>query len=267
MGNIIRKLFKPNRQKLLHMEQLGYTGNFGSWQEAQQASGGYDSELILNKVRDSLLKVQRGEAMYERDSVLFDEVQYSWPLLAGLLWIASRNGNRLNLVDFGGSLGSTFYQNRSFLTHLLELQWSIVEQRNFVACGKKFFESEQVKFYHSLDECMVERHPDTMLLCSVLPYLEKPYELLQEVIDKGFSTIIVDRTPILLTGDDRITVQNVPPSIYQANYPAWFLNREKFCRFLEPKYDLVAEFDALAGEVPLEDETAYEKGFIFKKRA
>lgn len=266
MRNIIRDFFKPIGKKLFTADQPGYVGNYGSWQEAQRASGGYDSELILNKVRDSLLKVKRGEAVYERDSVLFDEVQYSWPLLAGLLWVASRNGNRLNLIDYGGSLGSTYYQNRTFLSHLPELQWSIVEQQNFVECGKQYFETEQVKFYHSLDECMAERHPNALLLCSVLPYLEKPYELLQEAINRGFTSIVVDRTPVLLTGDDRITVQNVPPDIYQASYPAWFLNREKLCRFLGPAYELVAEFDALAGEVPLEGETAYEKGFIFRKR-
>ena len=257
------KLITPKR---FHGEQFDYRGNYASWQEAQQASGGYDSDLILNKVRDALLQVKRGEAVYERDSVLFDEVQYSWPLLAGLLWVASQNGNRLNLIDFGGSLGSSFYQNKALLAHLAELQWSIIEQQNFVACGQKYFETEQLRFYRTLDDCMAEQHPDTMLLCSVLPYLEKPYKLLQEVIDRGFSFIIVDRTPVFEDGDDRITVQNVPPTIYKASYPAWFLNKAKLCRFLEPAYELVAEFDSLAGEVPLEDTTAYEKGFIFRKR-
>ena len=267
MISIIHDLLKPLGQKLFPADELSYVGYYASWREAQQASGGYDSGLILSKVRDSLLKVKRGESVYERDSVLFDEVQYSWPLLAGLLWAASQNGNRLNLVDFGGLLGSTYFQNRTFLAHLPELQWSIVEQQSFVECGKSHFETEQVKFYHSLNDCMTDRHPDTMLLCSVLPYLEKPYDLLQEVIKRGFSSIIVDRTSVLLSGEDRITVQTVPPGIYQASYPAWFLNKAKFCRFLEPAYELVAEFDALAGEVQIEGETAYEKGFIFRKRA
>ena len=266
MGNIFRNFLTQILSKHLACD-LSYTGNYNSWQEAQSASGGYDAALILDRVRDSLLKVKDGKAAYERDSVLFDEVQYSWPLLTGLLWAASRNGNRLNLVDFGGSLGSSYYQNRTFLAHLPELRWSIIEQHNFVQCGKKDFETEQLKFYFTLDDCMAERHPDTLLLCSVLPYLEQPYELLQEAMDRGFDTIIIDRTPVLLTGDDRITVQHVPPSIYQASYPAWFLNKTKFCRFLEPAYELVAEFEALAGEISLEDVTAHEKGFIFKRRS
>ena len=246
--------------------QTEYIGDFASWEASQLASGGYDSQLILAKVRDALLKVKNGEAVYERDSVLFDEVEYSWPLLAGLLWIASLNGNKLNLVDFGGSLGSTYYQNLSFLAHLPELRWSVVEQQNFVECGKQYFETDQVNFYNSLDECYAEQHPDTILLCSVLPYLEKPYELLQEIVARGFTYVILDRTPFLMTGEDRITVQKVPPQIYEASYPAWFLNEGKFLRFMEQSYELVAEFDALSGEIALKGETAHEKGFVFRKR-
>ena len=40
-------------------------------------SSGYDSQLILDKVLTSTLKVKNGEAAYERDSVLFDEIQYA----------------------------------------------------------------------------------------------------------------------------------------------------------------------------------------------
>lgn len=42
---------------------------------------------------EATLKVKRGEAVFERDSVLFDEIQYSWPVTAALI----RNG-RLHLL-------------------------------------------------------------------------------------------------------------------------------------------------------------------------
>ena len=83
----------------------GFSGNYSTWEEAKASSEGYDSGSILDKVKEALLKVKNGQAVYERDSVLFDEIEYSWPLLAALLWISSRHDNRLNLVDFGGSLG------------------------------------------------------------------------------------------------------------------------------------------------------------------
>ncbi|HET6513956.1 MAG TPA: methyltransferase, TIGR04325 family, partial [Thermodesulfovibrionales bacterium] len=166
-----------------------FSGNYRTWEEAQLASTSYDSDVILNKVKDALLKVKNGEAVYERDSVLFDKVQYSWPLLAGLLWVASREDNRLNLIDFGGSLGSSYYQNKKFLEHLPELKWSIVEQEKFVECGKQYFEDEHVRFYHDLNACIEERHPDAILFSSVIQYLEKPYGLLADVLNQGFAYI------------------------------------------------------------------------------
>ena len=90
----------------------GFFGDYPTWGEAMRASSGYDAAHILEKVKGALLKVKRGQAIYERDSVLFDRIEYSWPLLTGLLWVASLNENRLSVLDFGGSLGSSYFQNR-----------------------------------------------------------------------------------------------------------------------------------------------------------
>lgn len=245
----------------------GYFGDYPDWQSAKRASSGYDADLILEKVRGALLKVKNGEAVYERDSVLFDEVHYSWPLLAGLLWVASLKGNRLNLLDFGGSLGSSYFQNRHFLAHLQEFSWSIVEQEKFVRCGKENFEDQRLKFYYTIDECINCQHPDVVLLSSVLPYLEKPYELLTEITFSGFEYIIIDRTPLLEGDMDRLTVQKVPAEIYPARYPAWILSQQKILAHVKREYELVAEFDALAGMVDLDDIKARDKGFVFRKRS
>jgi len=261
---IIRDLLPPAVTRFLERQNsnAGYSGDYSSWEEAKRASTGYDTDIILNKVKDALLKVKNGEAVYERDSVLFDEIQYSWPLLAGLLWIASRDGNCLNLIDFGGSLGSSYFQNRALLGHLDKLSWSVVEQKTFVDCGRELFEDNLLKFYHSLDDCIAERRPDTILLGSVIQYLGKPYDLLQEVIDRGFKYLIFDRTPFLEKGADRLTVQKIPAEIYEASYPAWFFDQEKFLRFFAPKYEMIASFESAdRANIP-----ATFKGFIFRRR-
>jgi putative methyltransferase (TIGR04325 family) len=265
---ILKGFTPPIAHDLFHIlsgRVNGFSGNYQTWDEARRASDGYDSEVILDKVKEALLKVKKGEAVYERDSVLFNDVEYSWPLLAGLLWVASRNKNRLNLVDFGGSLGSTYYQNIKLLTQLDELKWSIVEQENYVECGKQSFENDCLKFYYDLEECIVERHPDTILFSSVIQYLEKPYELLADAVGRGFTFLIFDRTSFLEKGDDRITVQKVPPEIYPASYPAWFFNRGKFLSFFSGTYDLITEFDSFES-FRLEDQTFQNKGFIFVKK-
>lgn len=268
MSRIIKKLSNLFAVRLLGHKHdvVCYAGNYGSWHDAMQDSDGYDTDLILHKVRDSLLKVKQGDAVYERDSVIFDEIRYSWPLLAGLLWISSCNSNRLHVLDFGGSLGSSYFQNRHFLSHLAEISWNIVEQPKFVECGKQHFEDNILRFYNSMEECLTYCPCDTILLSGVLPYIEKPHDLLERIIDLGFKYIIIDRIPLFMGNmPDRLTVQNVPMHIYKARYPAWFLNRDGFLSHFKDCYETVATFDALAGAIFIGGEVAQDKGFLFKR--
>jgi len=124
---VILKSYRKIFARIL-LQENRLSGNYRSWNEAVAASTGYDLELILEKTKAALLKVKNGEVIYERDSVLFNEVQYAWPLLAGLMWVAAQSRGRLNVLDFGGSLGSTYFQNRAFLRDLPEVRWNIIEQ-------------------------------------------------------------------------------------------------------------------------------------------
>src|SRR3972149_4197055 len=81
-----------------------FTGKYATWEEAKQVSTGYDSDLILEKVRSSSLKIKNGEAVYERDSVLFDPAQSSCRRGQGSGGGARRHRCHRVWVDFGGSL-------------------------------------------------------------------------------------------------------------------------------------------------------------------
>lgn len=245
------------------IKKFGWYGNFKTWQEAESLSTGYNVDNILNKVKESLEKVRNGEVFFERDSVIFDKIEYSWELVSILLLIASQNDGKLNLIDFGGSLGSTYYQNRYFLDRLKSIKWNIVEQNNFVEEGKKTFENEVLKFYSSIDECVKSETEivNGILFSSVLQYLEKPYDLLQKVFMYRFPYIIVDRTGFTLNNEDRITVQKVPKKIYSASYPCWFFSENSFLKmFSDNGYSLIADFYSLdVANIP-----SKYKGFIFE---
>ena len=222
-----------------------WIGDYGSWEEARQASKGYDDALILERIKVAALKVKKGEAAGERDGVLFDEAQYSWSVLAGLMWIAAQSKGELNLLDFGGSLGTLYFHTRSFLQVLPKVRWSIVEQKPFVEVGKKYFEDHELIFYYDLETCIKEQSPKAILVSSVLSYLQNPYELLDEIISYNIDFIILDRTPFLLEGKDRLTVQVVPPEIYPSSYPSWFFNKDNFYQMFRDKYDLIARFESI----------------------
>ena len=250
-------------KNLNQSKEYGFFGDYSLWEDALKDSVGYDSDIILEKVKNSLLQVKEGKAIYERDSVLFDKIEYSFPVLAVLLKIALENDGKLSVLDFGGSLGSSYYQCRDFLSDIKELRWSIVEQPNFVKCGKQYFANEQLRFYEDIQTCLKHEKPDVILLSSVIQYLEKPYEFLCEIIQSGFRYITVDRTAFTLSDNkDIITVQKVPREIYEASYPAWFFNENKFLSVFQKEYNIILEFQG-SDKVNLPSEF---KGCIFKKK-
>ena len=219
----------------------GWSGNYSSWNEAVENSSGYDTGLILEKVKSALLKVKNREAVYERDSVIFDKIHYSFPLLAALSQAAMNNNGKLNVLDFGGSLGSSYFQNRNFFNTLAEFNWCIVEQAHFVKEGKLTFTDEHLQFFYDIPSCTACFKINILILCSVIQYLEDPVSFLKTLIENGFEYVFIDRTPVLLKGNDRITIQKVPENIYKAKYPCWFLNQQKILDCFSGKYDLVFE--------------------------
>ncbi len=239
----------------------GWSGNFVSWDVALKKSGGYDSPDIFKVTRSSSIKVRDGEYKFERDSVLFNEINYSFPLLSSLMWIAARNKGCINILDFGGSLGSSYFQNRKFLESLPDVNWCIVEQPTHVKCGIEDFQNGNLHFFYSIQDCINTYNINVCVLSSVLQYLEKPYEKLDEIITTGVRFIIIDRTPFI-KGKNRITIQKVHPAIYKAKYPCWFFNESEFLNYMGIYFNCLMEFEAL-DKANIKSEF---KGFLFERK-
>jgi len=234
---VIKNLLPPiiiNLYKSLSSSKITWNGEYRNWIEAKNKTIGYDTDKILDMVRKAALRVKIGECAFERDSVLFDEVNYNWPLLAGLLETAVVNNGDLRVLDFGGSLGSAYFQNKKFLERIPKYTWSIVEQKHFVAVGKLEFENNHLKFYYSVQECIKEENPNALVLSSVLQYLEYPFEALNQILQHKFETIIIERTPFSRKRDI-IKIQRVPSAIYKCSYPCWFFNIDNFVKYFEEK--------------------------------
>jgi len=219
---------------------IRFEGDFDTWEEANRHCTGYNSEEILAKVLVSTLKVKHGEAAAERDSVLFDQIEYAWPVLAGLMWAAARSGGRLNVLDFGGALGSSYFQNRKFSQSLPDVRWNVVEQPHYVDAGRKHVQDTKLRFYKTIEECLSENLPNVILLSSVLQYLESPADLISELNKVGALCLVVDRTPFSLQAQDKLVVQKVPAAIYSASYPMWIFSLSEFEKLLAKNWRLVA---------------------------
>lgn len=243
---------------------IRFEGDFTTWAEANSHCTGYDAEEILAKVLASTLKVKHGEAAAERDSVLFDEIEYAWPVLAGLMWAAARSGGRLNVLDFGGALGSSYFQNRKFLQSLPDVRWNVVEQPHYVDAGRKHIQDEQLRFYKTIVECLSENQPNVILLSSVLQYLPDPGSILLDLKGAGSDVIIFDRTIINRSSFDRIYVQHVPPEIYSANYPCRSLSESALFAALGKSYFSLCDFESLNFSALKAVDSEF-KGYVFTR--
>jgi putative methyltransferase (TIGR04325 family) len=262
----MRAIVKSMRDALRRpiREEVAFAGDYASWAEALVNCTGYSAPVIVERTCAALLKVKRGEAVFERDSALFDTPQYSYPVLTGLLRAALIDGGRLSVVDFGGSLGSSYFQFRKFLDGVNGLHWSVVEQPAHVECGREHFESSELHFFETVEDCVARHRPNVMLLSGVIQCLPEPYAMLRSLLAQGVAHVIIDRQAFLTSGRDRLTVESVPEWIYPASYPAWFLSETRFvAEIAAAGYSLVTDFEG-ADRVSPAGETAYFKGFIYQ---
>jgi len=222
--------------------RVRWEGNYPDWSAARAACSGYEAPQILDKVRTAAHLVRTGSAIYERDGVAFHEPPPWWPGTVLLREAAAARGGKLTVLDFGGSLGSLYFQIRAYLGDGRGLRWRVVEQPDFVAAGRREFQNEQLEFYPTVAEACAAGMPDVLLLASVLPYLPSPLATLSDLLKLGAARVIVDRTGFTREGRARLTVQRVPRSIYPASYPCWFLDRAEFLAQFASGHRLVDEY-------------------------
>ncbi len=238
---------------------------YSSWEEAVAHAGGYDAEDILARVEAATRKVVAGEAACERDSVTFDRIDHSFPVLAVLLAAATENNGSLHVLDFGGSLGSSYRQCRGFLRGVRELRWNILEQPNFVRCGQAAFETDELRFRDSVAAAS-EPAPAVVLVSSSLQYVPDPHTTLARLRDTATNYLILDRIPMTDEDRDRVVVQRVPPSIYPASYPCWLLSRAALLATMGAGWELLAQFpSAIDSAMPTDRGPVPLGGMIFRR--
>ena len=254
------------RRAVLGPDRTGiwFEGDFRTWEEAASRCSGYADGAILDKVLGATRKVILGEAAFERDSVAFDRTEYSWPLLAGLMWAAARTRGRLSVLDLGGALGSSYFQNRKFLQAIPEVRWHVVEQPHYAEAGRINVHEEHLFFYETIEASALEDRPNVIVLSSVLQYLPDPHSLLRDLLRVEAETIILDRTSYSTESNkDVIKIQHVPRSIYLASYPCRFFVEDDLLEFFKANgYHLLEAFDSLDRL----HSSASWKGHIFSRK-
>lgn len=248
-----------------HKPDVSYKGDYISFSEAsnicKRNDGGYDTDVIFNKVKTSTLAVKAGQAKYERDSVLFYDNQKNYNLIMYLALLA-RKTTSLNILDFGGALGSTYFQHKDIISEL-NCNWTIIEQNHYVAFGKENLESNGLHFCYSENLESLPKY-DCVLFSSVLQYLENSSQIITSICRNKPSYIIVERTPVYKR--KIFLIETVHEPIYEALCPCCVFCENDFIKsFTSSGYEFIDSWHSLVdGDVPFENSTIVFKSFIFK---
>jgi len=260
--NIIKQCLPPIVLNLLKrfLRRKSFV-NYSSWELAEQSSEGYHSDNIIEKVRKSAKLVFNGEATYERDSVIFKRTEYSYPLLASLLFVAA-NSKSFKVIDFGGGLGTTYQQNRKFISKIKNVcEWRIVEQERFVAIGKSEFTNKILSFYNTIEEASKDG-VDVLLFAGSICYVKNPYYFMAKAKIIKAPYIIFEKTPITNGMKDTFAVQHVHSHIFKASLPIRNFNYNNIIKFFVDEYELIEEWVC---DLQIDPNTT-AMGFIFKRR-
>ena len=134
----------------------GCQGDYVSYAAAEKKCIGYDADNILQKVLKSTLMVKNGECAYERDGVAFFEKDINYNLMMYLYQIRQKEG-QLHVCDFGGALGSTYWQHKDMFEEMGNVEWNVVEQENYIQCGKTNLENKTLRFFYNVKELLSSR--------------------------------------------------------------------------------------------------------------
>jgi putative methyltransferase (TIGR04325 family) len=250
LRSAVRDWLPPKLTRLLRGASphiIRFDGDYVSWQDARRDADGYDAEAIVQRVYRSEIDVSEGRAADERDGVLFDAVQYSLPVMAALARIVCKLSRAPRVLDFGGAFGGSYRQYRAFGLPA-GVSWNVVDQAEFVRLGKSSFETTELRFSENVEEVLAQGLPDVALFSSVLQYIEDPSALVLQVTQAGVPHVIVDRTPCWKGERNVLSVQHVPPEIYEARYPCWIFSRSKLLELFEQHYRPLAAFSDVTGQ-------------------
>lgn len=258
--NLLRKNLLRNKAH----QHVTFKYGFKSWDDAsRELQNTYADESIIEKVRTAALRVKSGEYPYERDGVLFDRVVPNWQLNSLVfMHLQQSHSSSLQILDFGGGLGTTYYQfKNSAITDNLEINWVVVEQENFTRVGQNEFSTSELSFLENLESCNFDQQFIAIAL-GVLQYLKDPFHYLQQIVDLNPEYIFIDSTPFSYSDVDSVSLQFVPSSIYSSAYVAHVFSWNKLYGLLGVKYQVISVWDCV--EQP--DPKNVYKGAIFRRK-
>ncbi len=232
----------PRLARLIRYNSSMWSGSYPDWDAAARGCRKISLEGQRRAYERALGEVLAGRALFERDSLLQHQPATSWPLMLALRDLQALGISRPTVLDYGGGLGSVYFQHRRWWTSDRPVTWNVVELPGIAATGRRLTHEPQLHFFDSLDEAIRQQPPDLIVAAGIMPMVPGPEALLDSLAALGAPWVFVDRIPVTKRqGKNLITRQVVPRSIYESESPFWFFDESRFLRMLSSRWEIVGQ--------------------------
>lgn len=220
-GNILKQKYNS-----IVKDNLFFFGNYKSWDDAIESAKrikpdvGYSSDIVFESAKKEYERLRNrnsSQKVVNEDSEFFE-------CISAILYVLQYL-DKINLLDFGGALGKSYYKYKFMLDHK-RINWNIVEQKEYVKYGNQNISG--IVFWDDINKCLANEPINCVLLSNSLQYIDSPYNMLNEICKCEAEYIIIDKIPLLMKKPSTIVNQNIPSKYYSAIYPVWLLNADEF---------------------------------------
>jgi putative methyltransferase (TIGR04325 family) len=171
---------------------------------------------------------------------------------------------RARVLDFGGGLGSDFRRVREMMPSDWSLVWEILETLPMAEAGRKYISEAGLRFFSDWQDA--HGTYDLVLASSSIQYTSDPVLTFERLTSISSRYMIVTRLPLFRGPRDRLTVQRVSPSYYDASYPAWFLGEEKWLPLIEQQFVIRRRWDVPEDHLLLDGQSVINRGLLLERR-
>lgn len=245
----------------LRGRRYGFHGDYASYDEALRhchTPTAYRSERIVDRA------VRSASAGKDRPGLQITtrEQQLLAASLTPLLTCAEKR--EMRVLDFGGGLGADFRRLSAMIPAGWCIGWDVLETMPMAEAGRQHVSESGLKFFSDWNE--LQGPYDLVLASSSIQYTPDPVHTFERLTAFSGRFMIVTRCPLVPGSRDRLTVQRVPPSYYDASYPAWFLGTAKWLPLLEQSFTIRRRWEVPEDRLFLEGQQVVNHGFLLERR-
>lgn len=166
------------------------------------------------------------------------------------------------VFDFGGGYGP-LYDQFQYLYPDRKIRWTIVEVPKLVVRAAEMGQSDCKRFETEIPE----RQYSLGVISGALQYMPDPAATWDAILRVTVPLIMIGRVPIVPSqARDRLTVQRVPASIFEASFPAWFFS-PAWQHAFEAFGETIMQWDSPKDQMSLDGESFCMQAFLLRRRS